>query len=85
MAIKVGAPGRTRKAARETAGLRTSIIHEKTEATMNSDTGARRKQRAETPESTAELLCLLANYEAYGTGSPWSGCLRALAARGGGR
>ncbi|MDH3596162.1 MAG: hypothetical protein OEU09_24050 [Rhodospirillales bacterium] len=52
---------------------------------MNSDTGTRRKQRVEMPESTAELLCLLATYEAYGTGLVRSGCLRALAARGTGR
>jgi len=68
-----------------TADRGTSIIQEKTEAAMNSDTGTRRKQRVEMPESTAELLCLLATYEAYGTGLVRSGCLRALAARGTGR
>ena len=53
------------------------MIDERMEATMNGDT--------QDPQSTAELLCLLATYEAYGTGLTWSGCLRALAARGGGR
>ena len=52
---------------------------------MNSDTRNKRKQRVKAPQSTADLLCLLATYEAYGTGIPWSVCLRALAARGGER
>ena len=36
---------------------------------MNGDT--------QDPRSTAELLCLLATYEAYGTGLAWSGLVRA--------
>jgi len=48
---------------------------------MNSDTSNNQKA----PQSTADLICLLATYESYGIGPAWSGCLRALAARGAGR
>ena len=61
------------------------MIDEKTEVTMNSDTPTAPKQRDEALQTTAELLCLLASYEAYGTGLGWSGCLGELAARGGGQ
>ena len=48
---------------------------------MNSDTRNRRKRRLNAPQSTTDLLCLLAAYEAYGIGLAWSDCLRELAAR----
>ena len=52
---------------------------------MKQDTRKRSKQRAKTPRSTAELLCLLATYEAYGTGVEEPGCLHVLAEAGGER
>ena len=61
------------------------MIDKTTEGIMNGDNPTRPKRRAEAPRSTAELLCLLATYEAYGTGLGWSGCLRTLAERGGKR
>jgi hypothetical protein len=68
-----------------TAERGTSIIDERAEATMNSDIRNGQKRPVKAPQSTAELLCLLATYEAYGTGLAWSGCLRALVAKGGER
>ena len=68
-----------------TAERGTSMIDDRTEATVNSDTPTGRKRRVKAPRSTAKLLCLLATYEAYGTGPACSGCLRALAASGAGR
>jgi hypothetical protein len=68
-----------------TAEGATGIIEERTEATMNGDTRNLPKQAAKAPQSTVELLCLLATYEAYGTGLAWSGCPHALAARSAGR
>ncbi len=50
---------------------------------MNSDTPKREQRRTRAPRATAELLGLLATYEAYGTGLGWSGCLRALAEKRG--
>ena len=46
---------------------------------MNSETAKREHGRTKAPRATVELLCLLAAYEAYGTGLGSSGCLRALA------
>ncbi len=50
---------------------------------MNKETPKKPGTRAKAPRSTAELLCLLATYEAYGTGIGKSGCLHALAEAGG--
>ena len=52
---------------------------------MKQNSRKRSKQRAKAPRSTAELLCLLATYEAYGAGLAESDCLHALAEAGGDR
>ncbi len=51
---------------------------------MNSNTPRTEPGHTTAPRATAELLCLLATYEVYGTGLGWSGCLRALAENRGG-
>ncbi len=59
------------------------MIHRKMEVTMKSDIPKRPGQRAKAARTTAELLCLLATYEAYGKGLACSGCLRVLARKDG--
>ena len=63
----------------------TSMIDECTEATVICDTPKRPKRPSKVPRSTAELLCLLSTYEAYGLGLASSGCLCTLANKGGER
>ena len=50
---------------------------------MNKETSKKPRKQTKAPRSTAELLCLLATYEVYGTGIAKSGCLHALAQAGG--
>lgn len=42
-----------------------------------------RNQMQDKDRSTKDLLCLLASYDVYGTGSPWPRCLDRLAGTGG--
>jgi len=45
----------------------------------------RRATRSQGARATRDLLCLLASYDAYGSGASWPLCLGQLAGAGGGR
>ena len=68
-----------------TAKRRTRMIDKIMEATMNEVKPKKPGKRAKAQRSTAELLCLLATYEAYGRGIAKPGCLHALTEAGGER